>query len=118
MASTNRLIVRGLSRQGSHAAVMCGPLRLACAVGRSGRKARKREGDGATPVGRFRLLAVLYRPDRRRRPRTHLPVRPIGSTDGWCDTPSDRNYNRAVQLPYPAGAERLWREDNIYDLLV
>jgi L,D-peptidoglycan transpeptidase YkuD (ErfK/YbiS/YcfS/YnhG family) len=38
--------------------------------------------------------------------------------DGWCDAPGDRNYNRPVRHPYPASAERLWREDELYDVLV
>ena len=53
-----------------------------------------------------------------RRPRTHLPVRAIRLHDGWCDTPADRNYNRPVCLPYPASAERLWRADGLYDIVV
>ncbi len=38
--------------------------------------------------------------------------------DGWCDDPRDRNYNRYVRHPYPASAERMWREDNLYDVVV
>lgn len=91
---------------------------LACALGPSGILAKKREGDGATPAGDWGLLEVLYRPDRRARPRTGLPVRPIRPADGWCDAPGDRNYNRAVALPYAASAETLWRDDGIYDLVV
>ena len=53
-----------------------------------------------------------------RRPRTGLPVRPIRPDDGWCDAPADRNYNRAVRHPYPASAERLWRMDHLYDVVV
>ena len=30
----------------------------------------------------------------------------------------DRNYNRAVELPYPVLDERLWRDDNLYDIIV
>lgn len=98
--------------------LLSGGLAMPCALGRSGCRARKREGDGATPIGRWRLLQVLYRPDRVQRPRTRLPVRAIRPRDGWCDAPADRNYNRAVRLPYPASAERLWREDNLYDVVV
>ena len=112
------LAVRGRTRQGTKGIVQLGQLRLACALGRGGRKAGKREGDGATPIGRFRLLAVLYRADRRRRPSTGLPVRAIRPADGWCDAATDRNYNRSVPLPYPASTERMWREDNLYDLVV
>jgi L,D-peptidoglycan transpeptidase YkuD (ErfK/YbiS/YcfS/YnhG family) len=61
---------------------------------------------------------VLYRSDRGRRPLTPLPVRQIAPEDGWCDAPADPNYNRAVRHPYPGSAERLWRDDSIYDIVV
>jgi L,D-peptidoglycan transpeptidase YkuD (ErfK/YbiS/YcfS/YnhG family) len=38
--------------------------------------------------------------------------------DGWCDDPSDLNYNRPVILPFSGSHERLWRDDALYDLLV
>jgi len=110
--------VLGLSAAATRGVVRLGGLAFPCALGRSGRSVRKREGDGATPVGRWRLLGVLYRSDRGRRPSTRLPVRPIAPDDGWCDAPGDRNYNRPVKLPYTAGHERLWRDDRLYDLCV
>jgi L,D-peptidoglycan transpeptidase YkuD (ErfK/YbiS/YcfS/YnhG family) len=110
--------VLGLSAAATRGVVRLGGLAFPCALGRSGRSVRKREGDGATPVGRWRLLGVLYRSDRGRRPSTRLPVRPIAPDDGWCDAPGDRNYNRPVRHPYPASAERLWREDGLYDIVV
>src|SRR5271157_1535648 len=69
-----------------------GPMRVAVAVGRSGIRADKREGDGATPRGRFRPVRLWWRPDRGPRPRTLLPVRAIGPDDGWCEDPADRRY--------------------------
>ena len=45
-------------------------------------------------------------------------MRAIRRHDGWCDAPADRNYNRPVRLPYAASAERLWREDELYDVVV
>ncbi|MBO0743227.1 MAG: L,D-transpeptidase family protein [Hyphomicrobiaceae bacterium] len=95
-----------------------GNLTFPCALGRAGVRVRKREGDGATPAGAWPLLCVFYRADRVLRPRTALPVRPLHLDDGWCDAPSDRNYNRLVKHPYPASAERLWRADGLYDVLV
>ena len=89
-----------------------------CALGRTGITRFKREGDGATPAGRFRLLSVFYRVDRVVRPRTLLPVSAIQPDDGWCDDPGDRNYNRPVGIPYSASAETLWREDCLYDIVV
>jgi L,D-peptidoglycan transpeptidase YkuD (ErfK/YbiS/YcfS/YnhG family) len=64
------------------------------------------------------LREVLYRGDRLRRPRSGLPVVALKIDDGWCDDVSDRNYNRRVRHPYPASAERLWRDDHLYDVIV
>lgn len=89
-----------------------------CALGRSGITPDKCEGDGATPMGRFALREVLYRPDRQDVPGTNLPTRPISPDEGWSDDPTDPDYNRAITLPYPKSHERLWREDSLYDLII
>ena len=117
-ASRHCVIARALAQKCTRGVVGLGGLRWPCALGRAGRNVRKREGDGASPVGCFTFLRVLYRADRTRRPRTGLPVAAIRPRDGWCDAPADRNYNRAVGLPYPASAERLWRDDHLYDIVV
>jgi L,D-peptidoglycan transpeptidase YkuD (ErfK/YbiS/YcfS/YnhG family) len=78
----------------------------------------KREGDGATPVGRFALRRLLYRADRFARPACVLPTAALEPADGWCDDPADAAYNRAVRLPYPASCEPLWRGDAVYDLML
>ena len=90
----------------------------AAAAGRAGIRTEKREGDGATPAGTYPLVSVFYRPDRLLPPASRLPVRPLAQNDGWVDDPNDANYNRLVSLPYPASAEQLWREDELYDALV
>ena len=90
---------------------------MECALGRSGVRANKREGDGATPVGIFRLLEVRYRSDRIPAVTTALPVSELTPTEGWCDDPKHRDYNRSVALPHPARCELLWRDDALYDLL-
>lgn len=89
-----------------------------CAIGRSGIRASKREGDGATPIGEFELRRVLYRADRIPYPDTALEVTPIGPRDGWCDAPGHPEYNRQVLLPINASAERLRRADPVYDIVV
>ena len=88
------------------------------ALGRTGIRALKREGDGGTPLGRFPVRQVLYRADRGLRPRTQLPLRAIRDHDGWCDDPADRNYNRLVRLPSRRSAEGLKRADPLYDLVL
>jgi L,D-peptidoglycan transpeptidase YkuD (ErfK/YbiS/YcfS/YnhG family) len=89
-----------------------------CALGRSGLVMDKREGDGATPVGRFPFRRLLYRADRVPRIETRLPVRHIEPSDGWCDDPASADYNRPVRLPHPARHEELWLASHVYDLVV
>lgn len=91
-----------------------------CALGLGGVRpaAEKREADQASPGGVFPLRRVLYRADREARPETALPAFAIGPEDGWCDAPGDLAYNLSVKLPYRASAEKMWREDHLYDLVV
>lgn len=112
------LRVRRSPGNGRQGVLQIGSMRLRCALGRSGISALKREGDGVSPLGRWKLRGVFYRPDRIARPRTGLPVRTLRPDDGWCDTAGDRNYNRLVRLPYGQGTESMWREDPLYDLVV
>ena len=92
--------------------------RFACAIGSGGVRSNKREGDGATPAGRFPLRRVLYRADRMAPPRTALPIAPLSPQDGWCDDPGHPLYNQPLRLPHHASHEELWRGDHVYDLIV
>jgi L,D-peptidoglycan transpeptidase YkuD (ErfK/YbiS/YcfS/YnhG family) len=89
-----------------------------CTLGKGGARVDKHEGDGATPIGRYTFRRVLFRADKAAAPRTRLPTAPIAQDDGWCDASGDAAYNRPVKLPYPASAERLWRDDALYDIVV
>lgn len=113
-----QVLVRRLSDAANKGYVQVGNLFVPCALGKSGITALKREGDGGTPLGRFAILDVLFNPQALRRFRSGLPLRGIKNTDGWCDAPADRNYNRPVRHPYPASAERLCRDDGVYDIVV
>jgi L,D-peptidoglycan transpeptidase YkuD (ErfK/YbiS/YcfS/YnhG family) len=115
---TRRIMVRPSAGTPTRGLLVAGPLVVPCALGRGGLTADKREGDGATPAAALRLVACHYRADRLPRPATRLPPLPIRPDDGWCDDPADRAYNRPVQLPYPAGHERMWRDDHLYDVVV
>jgi L,D-peptidoglycan transpeptidase YkuD (ErfK/YbiS/YcfS/YnhG family) len=113
------IVVRSLSARSTRGLLDLGDGRLLpCALGRSGRQAVKREGDGGTPIGRWTFRYALWRADRLLPPATMLPLRPIRVADGWCDAVGDRNYNRPVRHPYPASAEHLWRDDDLYDIVV
>ena len=88
------------------------------ALGRGGIIANKREGDGGTPKGTFRLRRLWWRADRHPRPHTFLPIRAIRPEDGWCEDPTDRHYNRPIKVPANANADRLARTDSLYDFII
>jgi hypothetical protein len=79
---------------------------------------REKGGRWRHPAGSFPLLSAMYRPDRVKPPVTDLPLTPLVKAHAWVDDPLDTNYNKLVELPYPAHVEKLWRADAIYDLLV
>ncbi len=95
-----------------------GAQRYRCAIGAGGVVRDKRESDGGTPVGRFLLRYLYYRPHRLALPTTVLPCLALTPEDGWCDQPDDPRYNQPVPRNYPGRHETLWREDHLYDLIV
>jgi L,D-peptidoglycan transpeptidase YkuD (ErfK/YbiS/YcfS/YnhG family) len=112
------LVVRAKPGDRARGWLVAGALALPVALGRGGIKANKREGDGGTPRGRFRLCRLWWRDDRAARPRTLLPVRRIRGSDGWCEDPGDRHYNRPIRLDPDHRGDRLKRADHLYDLIV
>jgi L,D-peptidoglycan transpeptidase YkuD (ErfK/YbiS/YcfS/YnhG family) len=94
--------------------------RLRCALGRAGVTPAhdKREGDQASPAGAWPVRGVLYRPDKGPAPATTLPAHAIAPDDGWCDDPGEPDYNRPIKLPHGGSFERMWRDDDLYDLVV
>ena len=97
-----------------------GDVEVRCAVGKSGLKeaGAKREGDGASPIGVWPIRQVLWRADKGPKPETAFVVQELKENDGWCDASEDLNYNKFVSHTYPASAERLWRDDHVYDIIV
>ncbi len=98
--------------------LVAGAMAIPVALGRGGIKANKREGDGGTPRGSFRIRRLWWRADKYPRPRTLLPAQRIGVDDGWCENPADRHYNRPVKVPQNSGADRLKRKDDLYDFII
>ena len=90
---------------------------LRAVLGEAGVKVHKVEGDSATPAGLLPLRRVLYRADRVPPPRCVVPVEPLAASDGWCDDPFHRDYNRMIRLPHDGRHEDLWRRDPVYDVI-
>lgn len=94
---------------------------IPCSIGKGGlvAAADKRELDGASPIGVWPIRGVLLRPDRVAWPAgLQLPWRWIRASDGWSDGVEDPAYNRPVRHPHAFSAEKLWREDGLYDVIV
>jgi L,D-peptidoglycan transpeptidase YkuD (ErfK/YbiS/YcfS/YnhG family) len=120
MERTALRFIRVSTRPGrkSQGWLFAGPLSVPVALGRTGIRADKREGDGGTPRGRFRPLRLWWRADRLPRPRTLLPIRRIGPDDAWCEDPHNRRYNQAFQRSANEPGDRLRRGDGLYDLII
>ena len=89
-----------------------------CSIGKGGVSTNKKEGDGCSPAGTFPLSLVLYRQDRLFPPKTSLPLLPIKKNHGWCDDPCHKDYNTLITIPHDGTFEHLWRQDQIYDIMV
>lgn len=110
-----QIYVRQCGSDKSKGIVIAGTRVFPCALGRSGLTCSKREGDGATPIGQFKILFGFYRADRAQRRACGIDLRRTEVDHGWCDAQDDRNYNRMVERPYLASHERMWRTDGLYD---
>src|SRR5579862_435559 len=97
--------------------LQAGSMIFACAIGAASISHRKREGDRASPAGKFRLIRGFFKPGTHR-PQSLLPFEPVTRALGWCDDPASPNYNRPVRLPYGASCETLWRDDGLYDCVI
>ena len=89
-----------------------------CAVGKAGIGKKEREGDNITPIGKFPIHFGFYRPDKITSIVSGIPFLPLSKDIGWCDAPEDEQYNRLVKLPYDTSHEILWRDDDIYDIIL
>lgn len=113
------VLVRRSPLSKTQAIVQFGSLRLRAALGRSGIKSRKREGDGATPRSSMPLISAYLRGDRLRSGiRSPLPLQRLKPGMLWCDAPGHAAYNRPVRSPFRASHETLCRDDGLYDVCI
>ncbi len=92
--------------------------RVKCAIGKRGIGNKKKEGDKITPKGKFRIKIILYRKDRVPYFKSKIFKLPIKRNMGWCDDPKSNKYNKLIRFPFKHGAEKLYREDNTYDIIL
>jgi L,D-peptidoglycan transpeptidase YkuD (ErfK/YbiS/YcfS/YnhG family) len=118
MRTLRTIYVRSAPGSRTRGWLVAGPWAFPVALGRGGILANKREGDGGTPRGNFRLRRLWWRADRFPRPVTRLPARPIGGNDAWCEDPAARRYNRPIKMTDGQSGDRLRRPDHLYDFIM
>ena len=93
-------------------------LKFRCALGKAGIKKKKKEGDNITPEGTFKIIRVYYRRDKIKNISTLIKKKEIKKKIGWCDDPVSSVYNKEIKLPSKFSHEKLYRKDNLYDLIL
>ena len=92
--------------------------KLKCSIGKSGITSSKKEGDLGTPKGIFRLGLLYYRKDRIKSLKCKIKKKLIKKSMGWCDDSRSKKYNKEIYFPFKYRAEKLYRKDCIYDILI
>ena len=92
--------------------------RIKCAIGKRGIKTKRKEGDFITPKGTFRIKLILYRKDRIKNFKSFVQKLSITKKMGWCDDSKSKKYNRLIKYPFAFSSEKLFRKDNVYDIIL
>tara|TARA_B100001121_G_scaffold65583_1_gene57634 strand:+ start:265 stop:765 length:501 start_codon:yes stop_codon:yes gene_type:complete len=92
--------------------------RVKCALGKRGIGTKRMEGDKITPIGQYNIKFLLYRKDRVKNIKTKLKKIVIKKNMGWCDDSSSKNYNKLIRLPVKYKHEKLYKNDNSYDIIL
>ena len=66
----------------------------------------------------IKLKDILYRKDREKKLNSKIKKNVILKNMGWCDDPKSTKYNQLINFPFKYSAEKLYRKDNIYDIIV
>ena len=92
--------------------------KLRCAIGKRGITSKKKEGDKKTPKGIFTFKSIFYRKDKILNIKSKLETISIKKNMGWCDEVNCKFYNKLIRFPFNCKAEKLWRRDSIYDIII
>jgi len=92
--------------------------KVKCAVGKRGIGFKRKEGDFITPRGNYKIKYILYRKDRIKKLKTKIKKIVIKKNMGWCDDPQSKKYNKLIKLPFIYSFEKLYRKENIYDIIL
>ena len=88
-----------------------------CSVGKRGIGLKRKEGDLITPKGKYKIKYIMYRKDRVKI-QSKIKKIIIKKEMGWCDDPNSRHYNKIIKLPSSYKHEKLYKKENIYDIII
>tara|TARA_B100000989_G_C19480090_1_gene444743 strand:+ start:385 stop:897 length:513 start_codon:yes stop_codon:yes gene_type:complete len=89
-----------------------------CFIGLNGIGKKTREGDKKTPIGIFRINYILYRKDKIRNLKCNFKKIPISHSTIWSTDSRDTMYNQMRKKGFYFEHEKMFRNDNCYDLVV
>ena len=92
--------------------------KVKCALGKRGIGNKNIEGDFITPKGVYKIKYLLYRKDRVKKIKKKLKKIIIKKDMGWCDDSKSILYNKLIKLPFNYKYEKLYRSNNIYDIIL
>ena len=92
--------------------------KVKCAIGKRGISKFKKEGDNCTPRGTFKFIKLLIRNDRVKKLKANLKKLLIKKNMGWCDDIKSNHYNKLIKFPFKYSAEKLYKKENIYDIIL
>jgi L,D-peptidoglycan transpeptidase YkuD (ErfK/YbiS/YcfS/YnhG family) len=90
-------------------------------LGRNGLSANRREGDGTTPTGTYRIGRTMY--GNEANPGVRFRYRRLRCGDWWDEDPSSPTYNSfqhvacGTKPPFGGGSEGMWQQRRPYPYL-
>jgi L,D-peptidoglycan transpeptidase YkuD (ErfK/YbiS/YcfS/YnhG family) len=118
-ARTTHASLRIWRREGGCWVAASGP--YAARVGWNGLSANRREGDGTTPAGTFRIHSTMY--GNEPNPGVRFRYRRIRCGDWWNEDPSSPTYNTfqhvrcGTQPPFRVVSRGMWQDRRAYPYL-
>ena len=71
-----------------------------------------------TPIGTYKIEYILYRKNRIKKIESKIKKKVIKKNMGWCNDTHSKDYNKLIKLPSNYNYERLYKKENIYDLVL
>jgi len=119
VARTTYATLRTWRRAGTCWVAAAGP--YTARLGRNGLSSNRREGDGTTPTGTYRIGRTMYGSEAN--PGVRFAYRRLRCGDWWDEDPRSPTYNSfqhvrcGTKPPFGGGSEGMWRQPLPYPFL-